>query len=126
MVKNPGFEESSKVRLLELQRQLAPVSQHWYKIGLQLKITRQRLNVTKELHGKSNEKSLHEVCKQWLRNEEEPTWDKVVTALRAEELVHHTKEVAEEIHGRFCRDSSSGGTPDKSVNSDKSLTMVCE
>ena len=36
-MQNPGSEEPCKVELLVLQRQLAPVSQHWYKIGLQLK-----------------------------------------------------------------------------------------
>ena len=122
VVQNPGF---NKVELLILQRQLAPVSQHWYKIGLQLKISKSRLNVIKELHWKSNEKSLHQVCKQWLSIESVPTWDKVVTALRGEGLVHHTQKVAEEIHSRFCQDTSSRGTPDKSTNSEKSLTMVC-
>ena len=126
LVQNPGFEVFNKVELLVLQRQLAPVSQHWYKIGLQLKISESRLNMIKELHWKSNEKSLHQVCKQWLSIESEPTWDKVVMALRGGELVHHTQKVAEDINSRFCQDTSSGGTPEKSVSSDKSLTMVCE
>lgn len=106
---------------MELRRQLSPVAQHWYKIGLQLDIPKDTLTGIKGVHQKSNENCMLEVCREWLRMESDLTWTKVVAVLKTKELVYHTEEVAEEICKRFCQHLSPGT---RSINSKKSLTVV--
>ena len=125
MVGNPGFRDSErKVQVLALQRQLKPVAQHWYAIGRQLKVSHSTLKWIRTLNSAASyEKCLGEVCLEWVKIEKNPTWDKVVVALRAPELVHNTRSVADEIQTRFCQDlHSSTGSPDDKSN--KSLTLV--
>ena len=126
VVMNRGFKEASTVQLLDLQRQLRPLSQYWYEIGLQVELPKSILKAIERISEKSAERGLQKVCHEWIGKESELTWQRVVEVLRAGELGQHTAEVADEIHKRFCQETSSGGTPDKSIDSDKSLTMVRE
>ena len=105
--------------LLELQRQLKPLSQHWHKIGVAVNIG--SLGTINRLHGRDPERCLHSVCCEWLVMERGLAWERVVAVLRALSVGAlsvgaQVEEVAGEIEKRFCQDSDS--------TADKSLTMV--
>ena len=116
---NSGYDESSKVRLLELQRQLTSVSHHWYKIGWHAGVSKTTLKTIEQIDARNSEQQLHKVCQEWLKKETELTWDGVLVTLRAGELAQHTGNVADEICRQFCQESSSAN---RSANSN---TEVC-
>lgn len=117
---NPGFEEVEKVTLLAFQNELKPVAQYWYKIGQQLQIPEKTLKTIRTVHWRSYEKCLGEVCRNWLEEETNPVWNKVVKALRSEGLAHLTGGVVDDLQKKYCPQPASMS----SAVSAKSYTMV--
>ena len=117
---NPGFEEREKVNPLAFQNELKPVAQHWYKIGKQLQISESTLETIRTVHWRSYETCLGELGINWLKKERNATWDKLVKALRSENLAHLTGGVADDLQKKYCPKPSSMS----SATSAKSYTMV--
>lgn len=121
---NEGYKDC--VGLLELYGELEPLSEHWYKMGLQVKIGKSKLATFERLNGHSTEKSLYAVCRAWLSIERKLTWERVVMVLQGVGLGGKMKEVADDINKRFCQQSGSESTPNKSIGSNTFYSMVCQ
>lgn len=113
------------VGLLALRKELEPISQYWYQIGMGAKIPRDKLHLLRKVCGKSHEDGLWKMCQMWVDLEPGLTWECVVKALQGRELGTQAAEVSREIKiKKLHLDSSPVRTPDRSTNSDNSLTLV--
>lgn len=117
---NPGFKEVEKVDLLTFQNELKSVARHWHKIGLQLQVSESTLKAIRIVHWKNYDTCLGEICMEWLKKEPNPTWNKVVRALKSDNLVHFTGRVADNLQKKYCPKPASMS----SATSAKSYTMV--
>ena len=115
--------EGAPVTLLELQRQLMPLSPHWYQIGLGANLPRSRLRLLDQFYRKSHKESLRRLCVVWVEAEPELTWEEVVGVLRGRQLESLAGEVAQEIQWRLCL-PDPGETADRSTDSQSSVSMV--
>lgn len=73
-------KQNNKPELRDLVHSLEIIETNWHKFGIQLKIKPHVLNrIDKDYTDTSRKFS--EILQHWLRNESEPSWNKVCVAL---------------------------------------------
>ena len=74
--------QNDKLELHDLEYILEEIETDWYKFGIQLKIKHHVLNRIDEDHSATGtSRKFSKMLQHWLRNESEPSWNKVCVAL---------------------------------------------
>lgn len=106
---NKTGSSSSILTVDTLVKRLQPVKKKWYIIGVNLKVSKRRLNVINAEQRSSHDKCLTAMCEEWVDSAaQEAVWQKVVEALRSE-LVGE-RELAATLEEQYCWVGSNSKT----------------
>ena len=82
-----------RITLKHAEAELREISGEWRKIGCELGVG--DLHIIGAHHGRDSERCLSEVLSRWIRNERDPSWDKLCNALENAGLQSKAKKLRE-------------------------------